>query len=160
MDLPFVNPRRQRGLALLVMVIVLILGSTFFLVKQLNSTAQRLQRTTVSTNVLAQAKDALIGYAATNSSRPGALPCPDRYPPGDANEGRGGSNANGLGSCPNASDRIGRLPWKTLGLPDLRDASGERMWYALSGNFLDLPASVVLNSDTPGTLNQIGRAHV
>jgi len=28
--------------------------------------------------------------------------------------------------------RLGRLPWKTLGLPDLRDAFGERLWYAVS----------------------------
>ena len=26
----------------------------------------------------------------------------------------------------------GRLPWKTLGLPDLRDGHGERLWYAVS----------------------------
>ena len=145
------NRRRQRGLALLVMVVVLIVGSTYILLKQLNSSAQRINSTAASANVLAQAKEALIGYAATNSGRPGALPCPDRYPPGDANEGRGGSSAYGLGSCPNAGDRIGRLPWKTLGLPDLRDASGERLWYALSENFRDATGRVV-NSDTPGTL--------
>jgi hypothetical protein len=28
--------------------------------------------------------------------------------------------------------RLGRLPWKTLGLPDVRDAFGERLWYAVS----------------------------
>src|SRR5690606_298057 len=28
--------------------------------------------------------------------------------------------------------RLGRLPWKTLGLPDLRDGHGERLWYAVS----------------------------
>src|ERR1019366_9330517 len=150
MDLPFVNPRRQRGIALMVMVIVLILGSTFFLVKQLNSTAQRLQRTAVSTNVLAQAKDALIGFAANNSNQPGALPCPDLSAPGSATEG------TAAGTCSSASQRIGRLPWKTLNLPDLRDSSGERLWYALSANFLNRPGTTVINSDTAGTLNLNG----
>jgi hypothetical protein len=30
------------------------------------------------------------------------------------------------------AERLGRLPWKTLGLPDLRDGDGERLWYAVS----------------------------
>ena len=54
------NRRRQRGLALLVMVVVLIVGSTYILLKQLNSSAQRINSTAASANVLAQAKEALI----------------------------------------------------------------------------------------------------
>ena len=157
MELAFVNRRRQRGLALMVMVVVMIVGSSYILVRQLNSAAQRMNSIASSNNALAQAKDALVGYAATNNGRPGALPCPDRFPPGDANEGKGGSTTNGIGFCPNASDRVGRLPWKTLGLQDLRDASGERLWYALSDNFRDATGKVV-NSDTPGTLNLNGNA--
>lgn len=146
---PRVNRRGQQGLALLVMVIVLILGSAFFLVKQLNSTALRLNSDAKSNNVLAQAKDALIGYAATNSNRPGALPCPDLNAPGSANEG------TAAGTCSSLAQQVGRLPWKTLNLPDLRDASGERLWYALSDNFRDASGKVV-NSDTPGTLELNG----
>ncbi|MFA5914617.1 MAG: hypothetical protein WC830_13775 [Burkholderiales bacterium] len=142
----------QQGLALLVMVIVLILGSAFFLVKQLNSTALRLNSDAKSNNVLAQAKDALIGYAATNSNQPGALPCPDLNVPGSLNEGTATS------PCTYAYQRIGRLPWKTLGLPDLRDASGERLWYVLSENFLNMPGSTVINSDTAGNLKLDGNS--
>ena len=29
----------------------------------------------------------------------------------------------------------GRLPWKTLAIPDLRDGAGERLWYAVSVRF-------------------------
>jgi hypothetical protein len=39
--------------------------------------------------------------------------------------------------CRGVNAHIGRLPWKTLGLPDLRDGSGERLWYAVSSNFVD-----------------------
>ncbi|MGH8744426.1 MAG: hypothetical protein ACREUY_09135, partial [Burkholderiales bacterium] len=50
---------------------------------------------------------------------------------------------------------IGRLPWYTLGLPDLRDGSGERLWYALSDNF-HAGATFPLNSDTMGQLTVTG----
>jgi hypothetical protein len=58
--------------------------------------------------------------------------------------------------------RIGRLPWKTLGIPDLRDGDGERLWYAVSNNFknnsrttctaMAPEATTCLNSDTRGTI--------
>jgi hypothetical protein len=51
---------------------------------------------------------------------------------------------------------IGRLPWRTLGLPDLRDGSGERLWYALSPNYRDHPSAGALNSDTLGQLAVTG----
>jgi hypothetical protein len=47
------------------------------------------------------------------------------------------------------------LPWKQLGLPDLRDGRGERLWYALSDNF-HAGATPPLNSDTKGTLTITG----
>jgi hypothetical protein len=45
---------------------------------------------------------------------------------------------------------IGRLPWRTLGLPDLRDENGERLWYALSSRFRDHLSAQPINSDTKG----------
>ena len=56
--------------------------------------------------------------------------------------------------------RLGRLPWRTLGLPDLRDGDGERLWYAVSNNFKKKehtscgnPADAgCLNSDSRGTI--------
>src|SRR5690606_23241172 len=64
---------------------------------------------------------------------------------------------------------LGRLPWKTLGLPDLRDGDGERLWYAVSENFKNNPRSncdfpgqpTCLNSNTRGTItvyNRYGKA--
>lgn len=92
---------------------------------------------------LARAKEALIGYAASYPDQPGVLPCPDSDNDGTADSPCGPANATA----------IGRLPWKTLGLPNIRDGSGECLWYAVSANFKKSstgPASV--NSDTPGTL--------
>jgi hypothetical protein len=56
-------------------------------------------------------------------------------------------------ACPSY---IGRLPWKTLGLPDLRDESGERLWYALSPNYRDNAAVEPLNSAKPGQIAVAG----
>jgi hypothetical protein len=77
---------------------------------------------------MAQAKAALIGYAATyrdtHSGEPfGLLPCPDTDNDGVAEASCGSADVS----------VIGRLPWKTLGLPPLRDAAGECLWYAVSG---------------------------
>ncbi len=86
-------------------------------------------RDKVSLEALTQAKAGLIAYAVsvqpdTYAKRPGELPCPDLDNDGDAEI-----------TCFQAEQRIGRLPWRTLKLPDLRDGYGERLWYALSSTF-------------------------
>lgn len=99
--------------------------------------------------VLASAEQALLTYAiqplgttqcASNCPRPGDLPCPDRNSDGVAES-----------SCSGVGTRLGRLPWKTLGLGDVRDASGERLWYAVSDNYKNNPRSRPLNAETAGT---------
>lgn len=92
--------------------------------------------------VLAQARDALIGYAATNGTRPGNLPCPDRTGTGIAS------------TCGSVARRIGFLPWKTLGLPELRDGSGAPLLYAVSNTFR--ANTGVLNADTAGDYTVTG----
>src|SRR5690348_14815456 len=89
------------------------------------------ERDRVTERALAQAREALIAYAAERpidaAVGPGYLPCPDADDDGWA-ESTCGSLSGHLGQA----ERLGRLPWKTLGLPDLRDGSGERLWYAVS----------------------------
>ena len=79
---------------------------------------------------------------------PGSLPCPDVD-----NDGQLTAVDQVAGNC---TSFIGRLPWKTLGLPDLRDGGGERLWYALSANFRDNPAVSPLNSETAGQFTITG----
>ncbi len=141
----------QRGQVLLGIVVILgiFLGALFYtFVSPARSTAERDKITNAA---LAQARDALIGFAAalqySGTERPGNLPCPDI-------NGTGGQGSN----CNNAGVRIGRLPWKTLGLPDLRDGYGEPLWYAVSDNFKKSTATGILNSDTPGNLTVTGSA--
>lgn len=136
----------QQGAALMVMMIILILGTAGFLVSSLGGISQTIQRDQKSTEALNQAKEALIAYAATQGDlagtpRPGDLPCPD-------------SNNDGAseGSC--VAGAIGRLPYKTLGIPQLFDSTGETLWYSISGNFRNRGITGNdLNSDTNGTLD-------
>jgi len=142
--------RKQRGAALMVMLVIIIIGSAAFLVSALSRAGLQIERNRITADALAQAKEALISYStslkltSSGSARPGDLPCPDNHPLGDIYVG--------TPSAPCSGNAIGRLPWKSLGLPDLRDSNNERLWYAVSANFKNNPRSILLNSDTTGTI--------
>ncbi|MFN0318319.1 MAG: hypothetical protein ACKVQA_25115 [Burkholderiales bacterium] len=109
--------------------------------------AERERRTM---EALVKARDALIGYAL-NATWPGSLPCPDQNNDGDSefpNAPPSGSN------CPTY---VGRFPFKStsIGIGDLRDSSGERLWYALSSNYRPHIGSIP-TSETSGQLSVIG----
>jgi len=104
--------------------------------------------------VLEEAKQALLMYAyrypqtaAPNIRGPGRLPCPDTD-----NDGIPEPLIN---NCIDALvAMVGRFPWAANGMNfyDIRDASGQRLWYAVSQNFnFNVAAPDVINSDTIGT---------
>lgn len=145
-----IQTHSQRGVALLIFALILTLGLLGAFLSWMNSTTQTTLRDQITSAALAQAKEALIGYAASVSvaapgPRPGDLPCPDNHPPGDPLEGTPSTPCNG--------SALGRLPWKKLGLPDLRDSSGERLWYAVSINFKNFTRTTCLSPGQPGCLN-------
>lgn len=125
------SPGRQRGaLAIVAAVfIVAVLASAAAIAMSAHATEAQRQRATG--RALALAKEALIAHAAERPINsivgPGYLPCPDTDDDGWA-ESTCGSLSGHLGQA----ERLGRLPWKTLGLADLRDGHGERLWYAVS----------------------------
>lgn len=135
------------------MLLLLGLGVTILLYNYSSPAKLSIERDRQTAAALAQAKAALIGYAVSvdlsGAGRPGDLPCPDRDNDGDA---------DAVPICSGAA--LGRLPWKTLGLPDLRDGDGEKLWYAVSSNFKNNPRTACaapgdagcLNSDTRGTI--------
>jgi hypothetical protein len=109
---------------------------------------------------LAAAQAGLIGYATNDANRPGSLPCPDTDNDGSADLYAG---AECPGYVASSNVYLGRLPWRTLGLTDLRDASGERLWYAVSRDFARNPTcspTCPLTSDTRGQLTVTGSAPV
>lgn len=140
----------------MIMLVIMVMGALTFLVNSLSKPGMQLDRDKKTSEALAQAKDALLAYAINsenNSSesqpRPGNLPCPDTDAPGTAGYGdeQGSCSAGGATS-------IGRLPWKSLGIPELLDGDGEPLWYAVSDNFRRYSTNAnTLNSDTPGTLD-------
>lgn len=127
---------KQKGAALIIFALVLVLAASAFLVSILDASGMKVERDKKTAAALAEAKAALIGYS-TSYTRPGALPCPDTN-----NDGTADPNAN-IGCFSN----IGRLPWKALGLMDIRDGNGESLWYALSTNFAYVPSNSIINSD-------------
>lgn len=141
---------RQHGQAALITVLLLIVGAAAIVYTLATPGKISIENDRKTTAALAQARDALIGRAAADANRPGSLPCPDTD-----NDGSAESPVAFGGVCPSY---IGRLPWKTLNLPDLRDGSGERLWYALSPTFRDHSSGGTLNSDMPGQFSITGTA--
>lgn len=147
--------RRAVGMIVVLLLALLVVGTVAGVILGLNTAAasMKLSRDEITAAALQRAKEALIARAALDDNRPGSLPCPDLVTNIAGNVPNDG-NADMLAGndCPSY---IGRLPWRTLGLPDLRDASGERLWYALSPSFRD-DDSVAINSDTQGVITVEG----
>ncbi len=142
--------RRQHGQALLVMMVVLILASLHAVFNRLGPARPGFDR--AGDYALARAREALLWYAVTYRDRhepevAGYLPCPDNGD--DIGNGIASSNCGKPGEI-----AVGLLPYRTLGLPDLRDAAGDCLWYAVSGSFKNAPkADGPLDWDTQGQLS-------
>lgn len=143
----------------MLMLIIMVIGISAMLISSLNATRLKNARQEATSAALARAKEALIGYAITygdthSGQVHGYLPCPDidgtngLQPEGSAEYG---TNSLCTSSSSNKNiSTIGRLPWKTLGLPDLRDGNGECLWYAVSGTYKNNPKTDIMNWDTNG----------
>ena len=141
---------KERGQALLALIALLGLVMTITLFTFLSPSQTRIKAEAETQKIMVEAKNALIGFAATRGydpsrpgSRPGQLPCPD-------------TNNDGLAEAPNStgcpSGNIGRLPWKTLGIDDIRDDAGERLWYAIDPDFARESTACCFDNDTRGML--------
>jgi hypothetical protein len=128
----------QSGAALILFVTLLVLGATSLFLFQINADKFQIKAQKQTARVLAQAKEALLGFALTyaethHGEKSGYLPCPDKDGDGSADS-----------PCSTtAYSVIGRFPWRTLGLPLLRDGSGECLWYAVSGTYKDNPKQIL-----------------
>ena len=158
------RPGRQRGAALLLFAAILILGFAALLYHRLGRWSDA---TTASRNanaeVLQQAKAALLGYVAKEvldlaEESPGRFPCPES--PSDAGTTNEGRAAAGCAPTFPTNKNIGRLPWRTLGLDKLVDASAEPLWYAVSPNWVRDTTMPLINVGTPGQLSFDGTGDV
>ncbi|MDX2217772.1 MAG: hypothetical protein SF172_01950 [Burkholderiales bacterium] len=149
---------------MVLIVIGLVLGVGSLLVLGMVSGNPKLTRDQITQKALKEAKQGLLAYAVSWPNRrgtdaavssndvfgqkrgPGLLPCPDIDNSGAANQG-GCGNESGSSATGQIS-RLGRLPFRTLGLPDLRDGSGERLWYAVSSKYKTSDPNYDLNPDS------------
>ncbi|MGB1884925.1 MAG: hypothetical protein ACPHUF_13550, partial [Gammaproteobacteria bacterium] len=101
--------RRARGYIVLALAIVLAATSSFHLIRRLHA-EQRDHAKAETRAALADARAALIGYAASYPDRvnarfgPGYLPCPARRPGGVA----------GPACSVSGQTTVGYFPWHTL----------------------------------------------
>jgi type II secretory pathway pseudopilin PulG len=151
--------KRQAGIIMFVVLMLLGLMVSALVIGLTSNLSQRAKRERQTADALGEAKQALIGRAAADSSIPGSFPCPDLITniPGINIPNDGVAD---LLAGPNCPSYVGRLPWRTLGLPDLRDGNGERLWYALSPNFRDDNSAQPLNSESSGQLAITGNSPV
>lgn len=142
------GPGRQHGAAFLILVMMIGVIAASLIVTAAPSGSASLASAQKTAKALATAREALMAYAASvpDSARLGDLPCP-------ATSYVTGQTAT---SCNTSTSRVGYLPWKTLGLPDLRDGSGAPLLYAVSNGFKYNTRTGTLNSDTAGEFTIAG----
>ncbi len=137
---------QETGAALIIFLTILVLATMTSLLSKLNRVHFQIEKQKQTARVLAQAKEALLGFALTyaethQGQMQGYLPCPDNNGDGSA-----GPSCSSKGNSV-----IGRFPWRTLGLPPLRDGSGECLWYAVSGTYKNNPnPKPILTNTTKG----------
>jgi hypothetical protein len=160
----FRNLNAQRGLAMLALVAMLVMGSLYWLMGGLAQPANRTAaKRAQNAKVLQDAKTALVGFVAMKAAtppnpltipndNPGSLPCPEAL--GDVgdpvNEGR---------TAPSCTlPAVGRLPWRTLGIEKPLDAAAEPLWYIVSPGWAkpNPGGNTIINSNTAGQITVDG----
>lgn len=146
-------PNKQKGLALLMLVFVLVLAVTTYSIKILNTADVKDAKGKKTAEALAEAKAALIGWSVSHPVQPGIMPFPDRSTD---------SNYDGNSDCFNANPGfdllLGRLPFLGQTAPctapspglasNLSDGDGEQLWYAVSRNLIRSSIIPVINPST------------
>jgi len=141
--------RRQHGAALILLLAVLALGGGWYLISRLQARSADFTARNRMNNaaVLAEAKRALVGYVAhqaavSGENNPGAFLCPEA--PGNIG---GPSEGISAGTC--TLPAVGRLPWRTIGIEKLTDASGEPLWYVVANGWAkpNAATNTIINSN-------------
>ncbi|MHB1358844.1 MAG: hypothetical protein ACYCWC_04605 [Rhodocyclaceae bacterium] len=170
--------RNQRGAALLIFLVLLVMGGLTYLVSSFSPEAIEARRAQATNTALVQARDALTGYALqyrdaeASQGRPnrmyGYLPLPDLGSTRNTNvdcmqEGCDANTPANITCAPDPNNiyptMVGRLPWRTLGTGPLRDGHGECLWLIVSSLHLrkhcSSPTLPPMNWDTLGQLDVV-----
>nr|VFK63529.1 MAG: hypothetical protein BECKTC1821F_GA0114240_10985 [Candidatus Kentron sp. TC] len=138
--------KRQSGAVLILLLgIIVLVWIGIFLGRPGRGLPPQSQYAERSAMALADAKQALLGWAVSHPNAPGSMPWPDRNADGNYD---GDSDCASLwsGATFNPSFLLGRLPWRGRTNPcervhgglgiDVRDGAGERLWYGVSRNLI------------------------
>lgn len=120
----------QQGAALIILVLLMVLAFSTALLTGISSYATKLARSEKTLIHLSEAKSSVIAYArlsdpdkTSTGLQQRYLPCPD-------------ADGDGLEETPcSTTAATGWLPWQTLGLPPLKDASGYCLRYYVAGEY-------------------------
>lgn len=116
-----IPPRRQRGAALLLLLVVLGLGASSLLMNLFSPPASELRPQALTRTALADAREALLGYAILHRRLP--------RPALSATDGRENPRP-----CASDADCTGFLPWITLGVVP-GDGWNKLLRYSVSRDF-------------------------
>jgi len=145
--------RQQAGIALLAMLVLLTLWGLYLFIGQLDTTRLRLANDRNEAEALQLARETLLANAISQASINDAAYL--RLPDLGANMGVPTEGVASTNFAGNGTDRsvLGKFPWRTLNTAPLRDASGECLWYLVSGRFQVGVKTDALNWDTPGQID-------
>lgn len=158
----------QKGVALIFLAFILGLGATAYLLKTFSVGNLQANQDQKTYKALGEAKQTLIAWAVSNKYTPGQMPWPDR---------NGDGNYDGSSDCVATTFQysylLGQLPTQPATSPcldpntgsviytglstypglgeDLRDAQGNKLWYAVSRNLVrdyEAATNPVINSGT------------
>ena len=138
-------PARERGAGLILFFLLIGIGILALFAGVTNTNSTKFGRDRATDQALARARTALLAWSVsqgglTGNPRPGEFPCPD-------------TNNDGQAEPTCIAGRLGRLPWKTLGIEQPIDGSGESLWYVVSGPYRTFANnSNPINSDTRGNI--------
>lgn len=121
---------RQQGAALLTILLVATVGLAAILLSAFSGSSVERAREERSYTLLAQANEALIGFAATH----GRLPRPAQA----SAQAGGGDGRERSALCATEEDCTGLLPWRDLGVP-AADHWGHQLRYSVTPAFTRAP---------------------
>ena len=137
-------------IAIVLVIVALLIGGVLAPL----STQKEQERRAENQDLLEEAREALIGFAAVN----GYLPCPDTNGDGVENTGPnlgdcGRTTATSANFYPNGV--LGRLPWVTLGINAEFDPWGDNHFigYAVNGAYVRDDLALTSTSAGPGQLD-------
>lgn len=117
---------KQHGAVLLTLLLIAVVAAAAVLLSAFSASGVVREREQRTHSLLAQASEALIGYAATH----GRLPRPSQAADDDGRERPA--------SCVTDADCTGTLPWQALGLP-AHDSWGHLLHYSVTPAYTVAP---------------------